>query len=78
MEDPGGLAGLRGLHHDLLALETSQLANVERLWADLEARVSEFRTLLDKPAKNEKSRKALSSGKVIWTSKISGQVVGKD
>ena len=78
MEDPGGLAGLRGLHHDLLALETSQLANVERLWADLEARVSEFRTLLDKPAKNEKSRKALSSGKVIWTSKISGHVVGKD
>ena len=78
MEDPGGLAGLRGLHHDLLALETSQLANVERLWADLEARVTEFRTLLDKPAKNEKSRKALSLGMVISRSKTSGHVVRKD
>ena len=63
MEDPGGLVGLRGLHHDLLALEASRLDNVGQLWADLEARVSEFRQLLDKPAKNEKSRKALSLGK---------------
>ena len=63
MEDPGGLVGLRGLHQDLLALEASRLRNVEQLWADLEARVSEFRQLLDKPAKNDKSRKALSSGK---------------
>ena len=78
MEDPGGLAGLRALHHDLLTLETSQLANVERLWADLEARVSEFRTLLDKPAKNEKSRKALSLGMLIWRSKTLGHVVRKD
>lgn len=63
MENSGGLAGLRGLHQDLLALEASRLRNVERLWADLEARVNEFRQLLDKPAKNEASRKALSSGK---------------
>lgn len=62
MEDPGGLAGLQGLHRDLLALQASQLRNIDRLWADLEARVSEFRQLLDKPAKNETSRKALSSG----------------
>ena len=63
MEDPGGLVGLRGLHQDLLALDASRLHNVERLWADLEARVNEFRKLLDKPIKNETSRKALSSGK---------------
>lgn len=63
MEDPGGLVGLQGLHQDLLALESSRLRNVERLWADLEARVNEFKQLLDKPAKNETSRKALSSGK---------------
>ena len=68
MEDPGGLAGLQGLHCDLLALEASRLVNVERLWADLEARVNEFRQLLDKPAKNETSRKALSSGKVSRSS----------
>lgn len=63
MEDPGDLTGLRDLHQDLLALEASRLRNVERLWADLEARVNEFRQVLDKPAKNETSRKALSSGK---------------
>lgn len=63
MEDPGGLVGLRGLHQDLLALQASRLCNVERLWADLEARVNEFKQLLDKPAKNETSRKALLSGK---------------
>ena len=63
MEDSGGLVGLRGLHQDLLSLEASQLHNIDRLWADLEARLDEFRQLLDKPAKNETSRKALKSGK---------------
>ena len=62
MEDPGGLVGLRDLYEDLLVPEASRLRNVDRLCADLEARVSEFRQLLDKPAKNETSRKALSSG----------------
>ena len=63
MEDSGALVGLQDLHHDLLALDASRLRNVDRLWADLEARVDEFRKLLDKPAKNETSRKALLSGK---------------
>ncbi len=63
MGDPGGLVGLRGLHDDLLALEASRLSNIERLWADLEARVNEFRQLLDKPAKNATSRNALLQGK---------------
>ena len=63
MEDSGGLIGLRGLYYDLVSLEASRLSNVERLCADLEARVNEFRQLLDKPAKNETSRKALSPGK---------------
>ena len=78
MEDPGGLVGLRGLHHDLLALESSQLANVERLWADLEERVKQFSKLLDKPPKNEKSRKALSLGEMLWRSKTSGYIIKKD
>ena len=63
MEDLGTLVGLQDLHQDLLALDASRLRNVDRLWADLEARVDEFRQLLDKPAKNETSRKALLSGK---------------
>ena len=77
MEDPGGLVGLRGLHYDLLALDESRLGNIERLWADLEARVNEFRQLLDKPAKNEKSRKALSSGRDL-KAQVLGHAVGKD
>ena len=70
MEDPGGLVGLRGLHQDLLALEASRFRNIERLWADLEARVSEFRQLLDKSAKNENSRKALSAGEKFESSSL--------
>lgn len=70
MEDPGGLVGLRGLHQDLLALDASRLRTVERLWADLEARVNDFRQLLDKPAKNETSRKALSAGKKSGSSDV--------
>lgn len=60
--DEGSLEGLRGLHQDLIALSNSQLRNVERLWAELDARVDEFRRLLDKPRKNEASRKTLQSG----------------
>ena len=54
--------GLRGLQQDLIALDESRLRNVERLWSDLEARIEEFRNLLDKPPKNESSRKKILSG----------------
>ena len=77
MENPGRLEGLRGLHQDLLALDASRLHNIERLWADLEARVNEFRQLLDKPAKNETSRKALSSGKKSGDSEIGNRRCGR-
>ena len=77
MEEIGGLVGLRDLHQDLLALEASRFRNVERLWADLEARVNEFRQLLDKPAKNEKSRKLLSLGKNL-EAQIRGLLVRED
>lgn len=62
MTDRNILDGLRGLHQDLVALEESQLRNIERLWAELEARVVEFRNLLDKAPKKDSSRKALNSG----------------
>lgn len=62
MTSQNSLEGLRGLHQDLVALEESQLRNIERLWAELEARVDEFRKLLDKPPKNDSSRKTLLSG----------------
>ena len=51
MADEEGLIGLQGLHQDLIALEASRLRNIDRLWADLERRVGEFRQLLDKPIK---------------------------
>jgi nuclear pore complex protein Nup205 len=65
MAEDEGLAALRGLHQDLLALEESRLRNIDRLWAELEARVDEFRQLLDKPGKNDGSRKTLQSGKIL-------------
>lgn len=62
MAESEAIEGLRGLQQDLIALEESRLRNVERLWVDLEARVEEFRNLLDKPSKNESSRKKILSG----------------
>lgn len=62
MTDRNSLDGLRGLHQDLIALEDGPLLNIERLLAELEARVLEFRNLLGKPAKKESSRKTLNSG----------------
>lgn len=64
MTDQDFLGGLRGLHQDLIALEESQLRNVEKLWVELEAKVDEFRQLLDKTSKNEKSRTTLLSGRI--------------
>ena len=64
MTEPAGLEGLRGLQADLIALEESRLRNVERLWLHLEARIEEFRKLLDKPWKNETSRKEILSGRM--------------
>lgn len=62
MTDADSLEGLRGLHQDLLALSEARLTNVERLWIELESRVEEFRKLLDKPPKNEKSRQIVLGG----------------
>lgn len=62
MTEPETLEGLRGLQQDLIALDESRLRNVERLWIDLEARIEEFRKLLDKPPKTESSRKKVLSG----------------
>ncbi|KAL9099004.1 MAG: hypothetical protein Q9163_005433 [Psora crenata] len=64
MADNDDIEGLRGLHEDLIALSKSQLRNVDRLWTELDARVDEFRRLLDKPKKNEASRKTLFSGTI--------------
>lgn len=63
MTDLESFESLRGLQQDLIALDEIRLRNVDKLWTELEARIEEFRKLLDKPEKNEKSRKELLSGK---------------
>ena len=70
MADEEGLLGLQGLHQDLIALDASRLRNIDRLWADLERRVGEFRQLLDKPSKSDASRKALQSGEMSCFNQI--------
>ncbi|KAF2453191.1 nucleoporin Nup186/Nup192/Nup205 [Lineolata rhizophorae] len=60
-EDDGGL---EWLHRDLLALSELRLPNVDRLWAQLEVRLDEFRRLLEKPGRNDTSRNALNTGRI--------------
>lgn len=64
MGDANDLESLQVLHSDLLALSESRLYNVERLWSQLEARITDFRRLLEKSHRKEQSRNALSSGKL--------------
>ena len=69
MTDFDSLESLQGLHQDLIALDQVRLRNIDKLWADLDARVVEFRKLLDKSPKNEKSRRTLQTG--MYTSLFS-------
>ena len=63
MTDSDGPEGLEGLHRDLLSFSESQISNVERLESELQRRIGDFRKLLDKPQKSEKSRQELKSRK---------------
>ncbi len=62
MTDAEGFDGFRGLYKDLLASFELRLPNVEKLWAELEVRVEDFKKLLDKKTKDDRSRQAISSG----------------
>ncbi|KAF2190125.1 hypothetical protein K469DRAFT_657840 [Zopfia rhizophila CBS 207.26] len=64
MAETDSLEALQGLHRDLLALTELKLPVLQRLLLELEARLDEFKALLDKPPKNDTSRKALNSGKI--------------
>ncbi|KAI9667275.1 MAG: hypothetical protein M1821_000089 [Bathelium mastoideum] len=65
MADHEGLEGLEGLHRDLLSFSESQILNVERLELELQQRIGDFRRLLDKPPKNDRSRQELKSKTVL-------------
>ena len=62
MEEDDTLTKLQGLQADLVAFSESRLPILERLWAELEGSISDFRRLLDKQQKNDASRQALRSG----------------
>ncbi|KAL9079960.1 MAG: hypothetical protein Q9157_001207 [Trypethelium eluteriae] len=61
MAEFDGLEALEGLHRDLLSFSESQISNVERLESELQQRIGDFKKLLDKPKKNDKSRQDLKS-----------------
>lgn len=62
MSELSSYEGLQLLHTDLIALSVSRLANLERLVAELDARIEEFRELLHKKPRNEQSRQSLATG----------------
>ena len=63
MMEPTSLESLQALHADLLALSESRLEHIERLELQLAAHMQEFRGLLDKKPRNEKSRQILATGR---------------
>jgi nuclear pore complex protein Nup205 len=56
------LERLKELHQDLLAFTETRLANIDRLWLELQTSVEDFRKLLEKPSKSKTSRQSLASG----------------
>lgn len=56
------LERLQGLYQDLIKFSETKLADIERLWLEVEASIQDFRKLLDKPPKNNASRQSLAKG----------------
>ncbi|KAI5243890.1 hypothetical protein E4T43_03989 [Aureobasidium subglaciale] len=61
MDQNDSLARLQGLQADLVAFSESRLPNVDRLWSELQDSLADFRKLLDRQNKNDKSRQALKA-----------------
>jgi nuclear pore complex protein Nup205 len=62
MTELNGLESLQALYLDLLALSESRLSNVDRLEAQLNAHIEDFKDLLNKKQRSEQSRKSLETG----------------
>ena len=62
MAEEDGLLALQGLHSDLVAFSENRLQDIERLVGELESRIEEFRSLLDKQSKSNTSRQKVQSG----------------
>jgi nuclear pore complex protein Nup205 len=61
------LERLQGLHADLQAFAETRLANIDRLWQELEDSVQEFKRLLDKPKPSAAEREAYNAGALGYT-----------
>ncbi|KAL9584488.1 MAG: hypothetical protein Q9203_004641, partial [Teloschistes exilis] len=64
MDAQGELTSLRALHQDLVALEDTQLRNIDKLLDEIRAHVQAFKKLLDQPPKSDNSRKQVKSGSI--------------
>ena len=62
------LARLQGLHADLVAFTETRLANIDRLWQELEDSIQDFRHLLDKPTAESSDREAYNNGTNFFAS----------
>ncbi|OAG42831.1 hypothetical protein AYO21_02782 [Fonsecaea monophora] len=56
------LSRLQGLHADLVAFTETRLANIDRLWQELEDSIQDFRKLLDKTAPTAADRESYNNG----------------
>ena len=65
MDQNDSLTRLQGLQADLVAFSESRLLNVDRLWTELEDSIADFRKLLDRQSKSDKSRQALKAGTLV-------------
>lgn len=68
MDQNDSLTRLQGLQADLVAFSESRLLNVDRLWTELEDSIADFRKLLDRQNKSDKSRQALKAGTLFQDS----------
>ncbi|PBP25297.1 nuclear pore complex subunit [Diplocarpon rosae] len=64
MAELSSLESLQALYTDLLALSESRLSSIERLGAQLDAHIKDFKNLLDKKPRSEQSRQSLATGKL--------------
>jgi hypothetical protein len=62
MAELNSLETLQALYTDLLALSEKRLSSIERLGAEIDAHLRDFRNLLDKKHRNEQSRQSLATG----------------
>ncbi|KIW21548.1 hypothetical protein PV08_02128 [Exophiala spinifera] len=58
------LLRLQGLHADLVAFAETRLANIDRLWQELEDSIQDFKSLLDKTVPSASDREAYNGGKL--------------